>query len=231
MVLTASVDPISTECVHVCVNVGGAGVVQGWERASESATRRIYNTAHHRGRTLRKRWNVASHLFGNLLGFLIEKLKTRFPSDVGAAPVKQHRDGQEGEDCEEGDGEGERSGLHHERLPLHVPVDGRHRPGQADAQEHVDGVATGHVPDGGVGVRVLHRRYLTGKAEVRRQVSDDGGEHADDGDGGDEARPAVQVVGGRNAGKQNLPEDGEEVHDVVEAGRQTLLPALVLLLI
>lgn len=31
----------------------------------------------------------------------------QFPSDVGPAPVEQHRDGQEGEDGEESDGEGQ----------------------------------------------------------------------------------------------------------------------------
>lgn len=79
----------------------------------------------------------------------------QFSSDMRPAPVKQHRDGQEGEDGEESDGEGQGAGFHHERLPLHVPVDSRHRPGQADSQEDVDGVAAGHVPDGGVCVGVL----------------------------------------------------------------------------
>lgn len=87
----------------------------------------------------------------------------QFSSDVGPAPVKQHRYGQEGEDGEESDGEGQRAGRHHKVLPLHLPVDGRHRPGHADPQEDVDRVASRHVPDGGVRVGVLDRRYLTGK--------------------------------------------------------------------
>ena len=81
----------------------------------------------------------------------------QFSSDVGPAPVKQHRDGQEGEDGEESDGEGQRAGFHPERLPLHVPVDGGHRPGHADPQEDVDGVAAGHIPDRSVCVGVLDR--------------------------------------------------------------------------
>lgn len=58
-----------------------------------------------------------------------------------------------------------------------------------------------------------------GAAEVRRQVPDDSREQADDDDGDNEASPAIQVVCGRDASKQDLPEDSEEVHDVVETGR------------
>lgn len=140
---------------------------------------------------------------------------TQFSSDVGPAPVKQHRDGQEGEDGEESDREGQWAGFHHKRLPFHVPVNGRHRPGQANSQEDIDGIASSHVPNGGVCVGVLDRWYLTGKgvwyrraeshkhhsgdrvleangaAEVRRQVANDGREEADDDDGDGEAGPAV----------------------------------------
>ena len=62
-----------------------------------------------------------------------------------------------------------------------------------------------------------------GAAEVGGQVPDDGGEHADDENGDNEAGPAVAVLCGGHAGKQHLPEDREEVHDVVKAGRQPLL--------
>lgn len=55
------------------------------------------------------------------------------------------------------------------------------------------------------------------------QVPDDGGEHADDENGHDEAGPAVTVLRGGHAGKQHLPEDGQKVHDIVKAGRQPLL--------
>lgn len=87
----------------------------------------------------------------------------QFSSDVGPAPIKQHRDGQEGEDGEESDGEGQRASFHHKRFAFTVPVDGRHRPGHADSQEDVDGVAAGHIPNRGVCVGVLNCCYLTGK--------------------------------------------------------------------
>lgn len=92
---------------------------------------------------------------------------TQFSSDVGPAPVKQHRDGQEGEDGEESDRKGQWAGRHHEVLPFHVPVDGRHWPGHADSQEDVDGVASGHIPDRGVCVGVLDGWDLTGKRVCR----------------------------------------------------------------
>ena len=62
-----------------------------------------------------------------------------------------------------------------------------------------------------------------GAAEVGGQVPDDSGEHADDENGDNEAGPAVAVLCGGHTGKQHLPEDREEVHDVVKAGRQPLL--------
>lgn len=97
----------------------------------------------------------------------------QFPADVGAAAVEQHRHSQEGEDGEESDGERQRSGLHHEWLPLHLPINGRHRPGHADSQEDVDGIAARHVPDGGVRVRVLDRRHLTGKGVCGERERED----------------------------------------------------------
>ncbi len=68
-------------------------------------------------------------------------------------------------------------------------------------------------------------------AKVRRQVPDDGCEQADDDDGDDETGPAVQVVCGRNASEQDLPEDREEVHDVVETGRQAFFPRVLFVLV
>lgn len=53
----------------------------------------------------------------------------------------------------------------------------------------------------------------------------------DHADGHHEAGPAVPVVGWRHEGEQNLPEDGQEVHHVVEARRQLLLAALVIVVI
>ena len=66
---------------------------------------------------------------------------------------------------------------------------------------------------------------------MRGQVSYDGREEADDDDADDEARPAIPVVSGRNAGEQNLPEHRQEVHDVVEAGRKPFFACVVLVLI
>lgn len=66
---------------------------------------------------------------------------------------------------------------------------------------------------------------------MRGQVTDDGREHADDDDGDAETGPAVQVVGGRNASEQDLPENSEEVHDVVETGRQSFFSCVLFVLI
>lgn len=66
---------------------------------------------------------------------------------------------------------------------------------------------------------------------MRCQVADDGREQADDNDGDGETRPAIQVVRGGDTSKQDLPEDGEEVHDVVETGRQPFFPCVILVLI
>lgn len=61
--------------------------------------------------------------------------------------------------------------------------------------------------------------------------TDDGGEQTNHADGDDETGPAVPVVCGRDEGEQNFPEDGEEMHDVVEAGRQLLFAALLVVVI
>lgn len=103
-------------------------------------------------------------------GQSVSSRAAQFPSDVGSAPVQQHRHGQEGEDGEEGDGEGQRAGLHHKRLPFHVPVNGGHGPGHADAQEDVNGVAAGHVPYGSVCIGVLDGGYLTGEGICRKKT-------------------------------------------------------------
>lgn len=61
-----------------------------------------------------------------------------------------------------------------------------------------------------------------------RQVPDDGGEEADDADGDQEAGPTIPVLSGRHAGEQNLPEDGQEVHDVIVTRRESLLTAFLI---
>lgn len=68
-------------------------------------------------------------------------------------------------------------------------------------------------------------------AEVWCQVAGDRCEDTDKRYGDNEAGPAVPVLRGRDEGEQNFPEDGEEVHDVVEAGRQPLLAALLFIVV
>lgn len=50
-----------------------------------------------------------------------------------------------------------------ELLSLQGPVDGGHGPGQADAQEDVDGVAARDVANGGICVHVLDGGCFAGK--------------------------------------------------------------------
>ena len=89
-----------------------------------------------------------------------------------------------------------------------------------------DGGAQGHEDDSVD--RVLE---ANGAAEVGGEVPDEGGEQPDDQDADAEAGPAMAVLGGGHTGEQNLPEHRQEVHDVVKAGRQPLLPGSVLLLL
>lgn len=70
-----------------------------------------------------------------------------------------------------------------------------------------------------------------GAAKVRREVTDYRRQETNDRDGDDKAGPAVPVVGGRNEGKQKLPEDSEEVHDVVKTGRQLLLTTVIIIIV
>ena len=97
-------------------------------------------------------------------------------ADVRPAPVQQHGDPHEGEDGEERDGESQRAGAHLEGAALHRPVHGGHRPGHAQAQEHVHGVGARHVADGCVGALVLQRRHLAGERVCRgRDAAGQGG--------------------------------------------------------
>ena len=102
---------------------------------------------------------------------------------------------------------------------LHLPSFSETLPQQVVSQEVTgDGGAQGH-EDNSID-RVLE---ANGAAEVGSEVPDEGGEQPDDQDADTEAGPAMAVLGGGHAGKQHLPEDREEVHDVVKAGRQPLL--------
>ena len=62
-------------------------------------------------------------------------------------------------------------------------------------------------------------------------LTNDCSEQSDHADGDNEAGPAAPVVSGRDEGKQNLPEHGEKVHDVVKTRRQFFLPALFIIVI
>lgn len=70
-----------------------------------------------------------------------------------------------------------------------------------------------------------------GAAKVRRQVTNHRCQEADDNDGDDKAGPAIPVVSGRNEGKQKLPEDGKEMHDIVKAGGQLLLTTFIIIIV
>lgn len=83
--------------------------------------------------------------------------------DVGSAAVHEHCHTDEGEDCEEGDGERQAARLHPELTALGVVVDGGDGPRHSDAQEHIHRVAACHVSDGRVGVLVLDRSHFTSK--------------------------------------------------------------------
>lgn len=70
-----------------------------------------------------------------------------------------------------------------------------------------------------------------GAAKVGGQVSGDGGQHADEHDRHKEASPAIPVLRGWNEGEQDLPEDGQEVHDVIKARWQALFATLFFIII
>lgn len=63
------------------------------------------------------------------------------------------------------------------------------------------------------------------------QVAGHGRQDADEGNGHEEAGPAVPVLGGRDESEEDFPEDCQEVHNVIETGRQALLPALLLVVV
>lgn len=96
-------------------------------------------------------------------GKLAATRATELPTQVGPPAVQEHTDADEREDGEQGNGEGQCACRHVELLSLKGPVDGGHGPGQADAQEDVDGVAACDVANGGVCVHVLDGGSFAGK--------------------------------------------------------------------
>lgn len=87
---------------------------------------------------------------------------------MGPSAVQEHADADKCEDGEEGDGEGQRACRHVELLSLHGPVDGGHGPGQANAQEDIDGVAACDVANGGICIHVLDGGSFAGKRIWRK---------------------------------------------------------------
>mmetsp|Transcript_72695 Transcript_72695/g.157112 ORF Transcript_72695/g.157112 Transcript_72695/m.157112 type:complete len:831 (-) Transcript_72695:130-2622(-) len=185
-----------------------------------------------------------------------DPLEQRGAAELAAAdlpPGGQHHDRDEGAAAEDSDADAQVPRLDLEDAVLALPVDGGHEPGQAQAEEDIHGVAAGDVADRGVGVGVLGRgglggegvgergaegddgdgRDLGGDAEAAahevREVADEGRDDADRHQRGEEAEPAVAVVRGRDAGKEDLPEDRDPMHDVVHRGGRPGLPLLLLL--
>jgi len=88
---------------------------------------------------------------------------SQFPADGRQAAQQHHQDADEGAAAEHGDGESEGPGVDDEWRALYGVIDGGNRPGDSDAQKDVDGVTSGHVTNGGVGVAVVDGSHLTGK--------------------------------------------------------------------
>lgn len=63
------------------------------------------------------------------------------------------------------------------------------------------------------------------------QVTNESCQEADHEDGDNKASPAIPVVCWRHEGKEDLPEDSQKVHHIVEAGGQLLLPTFIIIVI
>ena len=85
------------------------------------------------------------------------------PASRMPTPQHQHGDGGESEDAVDRNGERQIAGQHDERRTVYGVLYGRYRPRQTDAQEHVDGVASGDVADRAVGVLVSDSGHLRGE--------------------------------------------------------------------
>mmetsp|Transcript_55879 Transcript_55879/g.130963 ORF Transcript_55879/g.130963 Transcript_55879/m.130963 type:complete len:239 (+) Transcript_55879:437-1153(+) len=120
-----------------------------------------------------------------------------------------------------------------------APVDRGDQPREPQPQEHVHRVGSGHVPnsvvrglvgpdgkDGGKGVGERGAESHDGEgcdrileadkaAENGGEVANNGGHAADHHQGDTEARPTPGPVRGRDESGEELPADGEPVHDAV----------------
>lgn len=70
-----------------------------------------------------------------------------------------------------------------------------------------------------------------GAAEMGGQVPGHSCQDANEGNGDEKAGPAVPVLSGWDKSKEHFPENRQEVHDVIEAGWQTLFTALFFVII
>lgn len=70
-----------------------------------------------------------------------------------------------------------------------------------------------------------------GAAEMRGQVPGHSCQNANERNGDKEAGPAIPVLSWRDESKEDLPENCQEVHNVIKAGRQAFLPALLLIVV
>ncbi len=70
-----------------------------------------------------------------------------------------------------------------------------------------------------------------GATEMRRQVTDDCCQKANDRDGDEKASPTIPVVSRGDEGKQKLPKDSEEVHNVVKTGGHLFLATFIIIII
>ncbi|GIY23322.1 hypothetical protein CEXT_243911 [Caerostris extrusa] len=95
----------------------------------------------------------------------IDQLRIGPPSspDQGTASQHEHRAADEGAHAEHGDGEGQVAGVDLELSAVGDMVQCRYGPGDADTQKHIDSIAASYIPDGGVGVLVVHGGHLAGE--------------------------------------------------------------------
>lgn len=66
---------------------------------------------------------------------------------------------------------------------------------------------------------------------MRGQVPSHSRQNANEGDGHKEAGPAIPVLGGWDKSEEDFPENCQEVHNVIKAGWQAFLPALLLIIV
>ncbi|GIX72852.1 uncharacterized protein CDAR_72401 [Caerostris darwini] len=96
-------------------------------------------------------------------GQLVAHRSPQLPPDQGTASQHEHRAADEGAHAEHGDGEGQVARVDLELSAVGDMVQCRYGPGDADTQKHIDSIAASYIPDGGVGVLVVHGGHLAGE--------------------------------------------------------------------